>query len=140
MQGLDVRQKMKTSSSQSLFIAAACILISCGGKSVDLPNGYSLNDHGKILLQDPKGSQLIKDQISQFMVSGPHVYGWVDNKRGEYFALDTKSGRFSLFPTWKELEIHTDKMSVPRLSMKDSYTYWDIRSGSKHWKIQKAEP
>ncbi len=126
---------MKTSIYQSLFIAAACILISCGRKSVNLPNGYSLNDHGKILLQDPKGFQIIKDQISQFMVSGPHVYGWVDNKRDEFFALDTKSGKFSLFPRWEDLESHTDKLSVPRLSMKDSYTYWDIRSGSKNWSM-----
>jgi len=85
------------------------------------------------VLQDPQGAPLASDGTSQFMVSGPHVYGWVDNQANEFFALDTSNGNFNKFPTWEALNHYTDKLLLPRLNMRDSYTYWDIKTGFKHW-------
>jgi len=84
------------------------------------------------LLHDPTGESLASDEISQFMVSGPHVYGWINNKSEEFFALNTSSHKFEVFPTWDALNQHTDKLSLPRLNMNQSYTYWDIKTGHKH--------
>ena len=133
MDGLGVRLKMMISNFQKLiFFMALCCLVSCSRNSIDLPNGYRLHDHGKILLEDSKGASLASDEISQFMVSGLHVYGWINNQSEEFFALNTSSRRFEVFSTWDALNHHTDKLSLPRLNMNKSYTYWDIKTGHKH--------
>ncbi|WP_411825368.1 hypothetical protein [Luteolibacter sp. AS25] len=67
-------------------------------------------------------------------VSGAYVYGWIDNSAEQFFTLDTKSDVFVIFNERSSLDEHTDTLSLPRLSMSDSYTYWDIRSGHKQWK------
>ena len=114
-----------------ITLVALCCLVSCSRNSIELPNGYTLHDNGKIILKDSQGAALASDEISQFMVSGPHVYGWINNQSEEFFALNTTSRKFEVFPTWDALNRHTDKQSLPRLNMKTSYTYWDIRSGHK---------
>lgn len=65
-------------------MGVACGIVSCGRKSIDLPNGYSLHDNGKISLQAPNGFQPTHEGISQFMVAEPYVYGWIDNRHEEF--------------------------------------------------------
>ena len=126
---------MKRSLIQRVLIILTLFgIVSCGRRSIDLPNGYSLHDEGKILLLAPSGQKVSNDQISQFMVSDPHVYGWIDGRGDEFFTLDTASGAFQVSPESASINRHTDRLALPRTNMRNSYTYWDIKTGHKHWK------
>ena len=82
------------------------------------------------MLLTPEGKRLLDSPVSEFNVYGPYVYGWID-RGGGFFLLNTMSGNIATFKKWADLDVATDKLGAPRLTMAKSFTYWDIVGGYK---------
>jgi hypothetical protein len=105
----------------------------CTKPEVILPNNYRLAPEGSkvALLQNPIGKPLLADLVSEFQVSGPHVYGWIDRQGGGFFYLNTQTGEFRVLEKWDDLDQITDRLGIPRLTMKDSFSFMDLIDGYK---------
>lgn len=127
--------KFKTDLLLERLIVVTCVAMSmqcCAKPHVNLPNSYKLEGYGNhIMLKSPDGVTLLKNPVTQFCVSNPYVYGWIDIPNFGYFFLDTSSGKLVTLEKWQELNKVTDGLKLPRFNMKTSYTFWDITSGHK---------
>jgi len=115
-------------------IILCCIaVISCREKPVDFPHGFQLRRDagGSTYLNKSTGFKLIPDPVSQFCFREHCLYGWIDNKEESFFFLDTDTGKLTLFANWDKIDAFLIKRGFPRLSMKDSFTYLDIKTGYK---------
>lgn len=112
----------------------AFIITGCGlfKNIAKLPNNYKLEERGSaILLISPTNAVLCEDNITDFMVEGAMVYGWIDLDPHQYFFLDTKSGQFERFVHRREFDQFIERKSLPIFSMRFSYTFWDLTSGQR---------
>ena len=115
------------------FIILCFSQFSCSKNGVGLPNGYILAPvDGKIAyLKNPAGVVILKNQVTQFCVSSNCVYGWQDNEEESFFYIDTLKNDLKVFDNWNSLDSFLISQGLPKLEMKNSYTYWDILNGSK---------
>lgn len=143
----------KPSAAVRPTISLFCIIMllaGCSRREVLLPNNYVLaeKDQGKAFLHNffgknypaselrtflysPDGKNITQSPISQFTVYNEHVYGWVHGGGDRFFYLNTLTGYFNMFEHVSQLEEMTDGLNLPRLTMKDSFTYLDIATGYK---------
>lgn len=107
--------------------------VSCSRKAVELPNGYSLSPvAGKIAyLKDRDGAIVLKSQVTQFCVKANCIYGWQDNNEESFFYVNTLKNELKVFGNWRSLDNYLISQGLPKLEMKDSYTYWDVLNGNK---------
>jgi len=117
------------------FVCMLTLLVGCSKRDVILPNNYRLAEgsHQKTYLLSPVGNRVIEYPISEFTVSHEHVYGWVHDGGGTngFFYLNTLTCTFQTFEYWNQLDKVTDDMNLPRLTMKDSFSFLDIVTGYK---------
>lgn len=125
---------MKGFLSIAAAILGSFVLFGAGCNSrstIALANGYCLKQAGEgIRLVAPNGKNLLEESISQFCVSGDVLYGWIDGREA-YFLLNTLSGEFREFVDVHELNRVLAQTGIPRLDMKNSFTFWDIQTGRK---------
>ena len=110
------------------------MLSGCSKPTVNLPNGYALHQQegAMIYLIDKQGKRVIDKPVTQFFVCGEHMYGWIDKGENGFFYLNTRTGESDEYKRWADLDAKTDKLQLPRLTMKDSLTYLDVISGYKN--------
>ena len=127
-----VAHRARRMYSVALFLLICAVLSGCRNK-VALPNGYYLKDLGnqKIKLYNRDAKLLNESNITDVMIEGECVYGWIDVVPYQFFFIDTANGKFLIFNTWKKLDQYTDKLSLPRLAMRRSKTFWDLKNAGK---------
>ncbi len=107
---------------------------------ITLPNGYSLSEFfsRSSYLYNNQGALLLGDHpVPQFCVSSPYVYGWIDASdktqaanQLSYFVVNTSTGELKTFSNQSDLNTYLVQQGIPRLSMQDSFTFWDIKTGT----------
>lgn len=118
----------------NILIYVSVFFVACGlvRKTVSLPNGYKWEERdSRILIISPVGLVLCEDNITDIMVEGAMIYGWIDVDPYEYFFLDTKTGQFTRIADKKQFVHFIERKNLPILSMRFSYTFWDLASGQR---------
>jgi hypothetical protein len=108
---------------------------------VPLPNGYSLSEYfsRRSYLYDNHGALLLGSHpVTQFCINGSYAYGWIDEKdqtnrakQPSFFAVNTSTADLKTFPSESGLDTYLKEQGIPPLSMRDSLTFWDIKTGYK---------
>ena len=152
---LDRLLKIAVLTVIGLPVAGACVLATLIIQQqffyrIPLPNGYLLAQFfgGACHLDDNHGHRLFGSHvITQFSVSSPCVYGWLEHapeshygwlESGDgdsYFFVDTATGDTRTFHARPELDRFLDSRHLPLLKMQTSYTIFDFQYGrlSKNW-------
>jgi hypothetical protein len=115
-----------------LFVLSL-FLISCGKRRISISNGYNLieNSSEKIFLQNSSNENIFNFPVSGFVVNTKCIYGWLDSADENLFFVDTVNHKKIVFGTWNELDAHLVGIGLPKLTMKESYTFLDITTGHK---------
>lgn len=108
---------------------------------VPFPNGYSLSEYfsRRSYLYDNHGTLLLDGRpVTQFCINRPYAYGWIDatNKTARatqpsFFAVNTSTGDLKTFSSETGLDAYLKDQGLPPLTMQDSLTFWDLKTGDK---------
>ena len=111
-----------------IIISLCFITLGCGGRAAKLPNGYQLvpRDDGYVLISDDGIDVLKGSKTSDFCVADGVIYGWIDDLNDDFYAVNTITHHLDLFDSWKELDVFLERSSLPKLTIKESFNYYDV--------------